>query len=77
MAFSALHYDLDELDEGMEKHQRHPSQLAKSQYTVLLFELEQAGVGGIDSWSQNAEALPQYRVGYGSKVFRFSLRPLH
>ena len=77
MQASALHYDLDELDEGMEKHQRHPSQLAKSQYTVLLFELEQAGVGGIDSWSQNAEALPQYRVGYGSKVFRFSLRPLH
>ena len=77
MQASALHYDLDELDEGMEKHQRHPSQLAKSQYTVLLFELEQAGVGGIDSWSQNAEALPQYRVGYGSKVFRFSLSPLH
>lgn len=77
MQASALHYDLDELDEGMEKHQRHPSQLAKSQYTVLLFELAQAGVGGIDSWSQNAEALPQYRVGYGSKVFRFSLRPLH
>lgn len=77
MQASALHYDLDELDEGMEKHQRHPSQLAKSPYTVLLFELAQAGVGGIDSWSQNAEALPQYRVGYGSKVFRFSLRPLH
>lgn len=77
MQASALHYDLDELDEGMEKHQRHPSQLAKSQYTVLLFELAQAGVGGIDSWSQNAEALPQYRLGYGSKVFRFSLRPLH
>lgn len=77
MQASALHYDLDELDEGMEKHQRHPSQLAKSKYTVLLFELAQAGVGGIDSWSQNAEALPQYRVGYGSKVFRFSLRPLH
>ena len=77
MQASALHYDLDELDEGLEKHQRHPSQLAKSQYTVLLFELAQAGVGGIDSWSQNAEALPQYRVGYGSKVFRFSLRPLH
>jgi len=77
MQASALHYDLDELDEGMEKHQRHPSQLAKSRYTVLLFELAQAGVGGIDSWSQNAEALPQYRVGYGSKVFRFSLRPLH
>ena len=76
MQASALHYDLDELDEGMEKHQRHPSQLAKSPYTVLLFELAQAGVGGIDSWSQNAEALPQYRVGYGSKVFRFSLRPL-
>lgn len=77
MQASALHYDLDELDEGMEKHQRHPSQLAKSRYTVLLFELAQAGVGGIDSWSQNAEALPQNRVGYGSKVFRFSLRPLH
>lgn len=77
MQASALHYDLDELDEGLEKHQRHPSQLKKSQYTVLLFELAQAGVGGIDSWSQMAEALSQYRVQYGPKVFRFTLSPLH
>ncbi len=77
MQASALHYDLDELDEGLEKHQRHPSQLKKSQYTVLLIELAQAGVGGIDSWSQMAEALPQYRVQYGPKVFKFTLSPLH
>ena len=73
---SALHYDLDELDEGMEKTQRHSQQLKKSKFTNLFIDMEHAGVGGVNSWNMDAIALPQYRVNYGDKTFVFTLAPL-
>lgn len=72
---SALHYDIDVLDEGGEKHQRHSSQVPKSMFTNLFIDGEHAGVGGIDTWSPYAEALSQYRVGYGNKVLKVSFHP--
>lgn len=72
---SALHYDVMTLDEGMNKGQRHMEQLAKSKFTNLYLDSEMTGVGGIDSWSRNARALPQYRVHYGDKTFTFLITP--
>ncbi len=66
---SALHYDIDALDEGAEKAQRHPSDVAKSKYTNLFIDSEHLGVGGINSWG--AEALPEHRVKYGNKSLEF------
>ncbi|MBO4826584.1 MAG: DUF4981 domain-containing protein [Prevotella sp.] len=73
---SALHYNISDLDDGDDKEQRHPEQIQKSQFTNLFIDAEHTGVGGIDSWSGNAKALPQFRVGYGDKVMRFTILPL-
>ncbi len=71
---SALHYDIEMLDDGEKKHQRHPADLAKSKYTVLCFDLEQMGVGGINSWG--AVPLEEYRLQPVGREFRFTIRPI-
>ena len=68
---SALHYDIEELDENKDKNQRHPESLNKSKYTNLFIDMEHTGVGGIDSWSRNARALKQYQVPYMDRDFNF------
>ena len=70
---SALHYDIEELDEFKDKNQRHPEALEKSQFTNLFIDMEQTGVGGINSWSRNARALKKYRVPYKNREFTFVL----
>lgn len=72
---SALHYDLDVLSEGDQKAQRHCPQLPKSKFTNLFIDLVQTGVGGIDSWSTDALALPKYRVPYQDRSFEFVIVP--
>jgi len=72
---SALHYDISMLDEGNEKHQRHPSQLSKSAYTVLTLDSEHCGVGGIDSWG--ARPLEQYRLPAIDRTCTFTIVPIH
>ncbi len=73
---SALHYSIAELDEGDSKHQRHPAQLKKANFTELCIDKVQAGVGGVDSWSKVAEAQPNYRVNYGDYAVTFWLVPI-
>ena len=68
---SALHYDLETLDEGWDKSQRHPEQLDKSRYTNLFIDLEHAGVAGVNSWG--ARPLPQHQLTYGDREFTFYL----
>ena len=72
---SALHYDLDALDEGEEKHQRHSAQLVPSPCTWLYLDGEHAGVGGVNSWGMDGYALPQYRVPVCNRHFTFTLIP--
>ncbi|MBO4606534.1 MAG: DUF4981 domain-containing protein [Prevotella sp.] len=74
-AASALHYSVADLDEGDDKAQRHVPQVPRSPFTNLYLDYEHAGVGGVDSWSGNAEALLPYRVAYKDKVFRLTLKP--
>ena len=69
MDASALHYAIQDLDEGMEKAQRHPQDVKKSRYTELALDLIQQGVGGTDSWG--ATPLKQYMVSFGDKTFKF------
>lgn len=73
---SALHYTVEDLDDGVAKEQRHVQQVPKSLFTNLYINSEMAGVGGVDSWSAKAEALEAYRVVYGDKAFRFTLLPI-
>lgn len=71
---SAIHYDMEELDEGQGRTNRHSSQLRKSKYTNLFIDSEHYGVGGIESWG--AWPLEPYRIHYGNKSLRFTLTPL-
>ena len=74
---SALHYAVEDLDEpGEWKAQRHSPQVPKSRYTNLSIDMEHAGVGGIDSWSEWGQALPPYRVPYQDRTFTFRLIPI-
>ena len=72
---SALHYNIADLDDGDNKEQRHPQQVPHSQFTNLFLDAEHTGVGGVDSWSGNAEALPPYRVTFSDKSFSFTITP--
>ena len=71
---SALHYGISMLDEGDEKHQRHPSQLTQSAFTILTLDSEHCGVGGIDSWG--ARPLEQYRLPAIDRTCSFTIIPL-
>ena len=73
---SALHYTVEDLDDGDEKEQRHIQEVPKSKFTNLHIDGEMAGVGGIDSWSAKAEALEEYRVPFGQKRLQFTLTPI-
>lgn len=73
---SALHYTVEDLDDGDEKEQRHIQEVPKSKFTNLHINGEMAGVGGIDTWSGHAEALEEYRVPFGHKKFQFTLTPM-
>ncbi|MBQ6202564.1 MAG: DUF4981 domain-containing protein [Prevotella sp.] len=73
---SALHYNQEDLDDGDEKEQRHSTDVLPSKFTNLFIDLEHAGVGGINSWSDEAQALPPYRVKYGDKDFGFIISPI-
>ena len=73
---SALHYNISDLDEGKDKAQRHSPDVPKSKYTELSLDMVQTGVGGINSWSREAQALPQYRVNYKDRTFKFWLIPV-
>ena len=73
---SALHYNISDLDDGDDKDQRHSPDVPKSRYTELSLDLVQTGVGGINSWNGDAQALPKYRVNYKDRTFKFWLIPV-
>ena len=71
---SALHYSIDDLDDGEEKEQRHSYEVPQSKYTELCIDKEQFGVGGENSWG--AWPLTQHRLGYSDKTFSFVISPV-
>ena len=74
-AMSAIRYAVADMDEGTDKEQRHQSDVKKSPFVNLYIDGEMAGVGGVDSWSKNGQALPQYRVMLkGKKSFSFVIK---
>lgn len=74
---SAIRYSVYDMDEGLDKKQRHQCDVAKSPFVNLYIDGEMAGVGGVDSWSKNGQALPQYRVMLkGKKTMSFIIKPL-
>ncbi len=71
---SALRFSVNTLDEGDEKHQRHPSDLTEvDPYLYLTLDGDHCGVGGIDSWG--ARPLEQYRLPAHDRTCSFTIIP--
>lgn len=71
---TARHFLDEDLDEGLEKHNHHAGELKPRQMTVFSIDLQQTGVGGIDSWG--AWPLPQYRLNYQNYHYQFIIKPI-
>ncbi len=74
---SATNYSIESLDDGDQKHQRHFEQVKPVDYVNILIDSEMAGVGGIDTWSQNGLALPKYRVPFGPKTMTIKIATIY
>jgi len=71
---SALHYTQDDLDDGDRKDQQHSGELRERKLTTLNIDLQQMGLGCIDSWG--SWPLKQYQMEYKDYRFRFLLTPV-
>ena len=72
---SAIPYDVLDLCDGDDKEQRHIGDVPRKPHTYLYIDIDHAGVGGIDSWSSQAEALPPYRLTWQAKSATFRFKP--
>ena len=72
---SALHYSVESLDEGLEKHQMHSHEIEPQDVTNLLIDKVQMGLGCVHSWG--AWPRPEYQVPYGDYEFRYVMTPLN
>lgn len=71
---SALHYTIESLDEGMEKHNMHTPEVEPANLTNVLIDLKQLGLGCVNSWG----AMPrdEYLVKYQDYDFTFTIYPM-
>lgn len=74
LSMSALHYSIESLDDGMEKHQRHGAQVPKVDYTNMCIDKVQMGLGCINSWG--ALPMEKYRLHYADYNFSFVIEPI-
>lgn len=71
---SALNYSIESLDDGLEKEQRHSPEVPQADYTNLIIDKVQMGLGCINTWG--AWPLPKYRLPYQDYDFTFMLTPV-
>lgn len=72
--FSALPYIAEDLDAGITKKNRHPSDLNERNFISVHIDLNQRGVGGDDSWG----ALPhkQYLLKKNTYSYSYIIEPI-
>jgi len=73
LGMTALHYLIEDLDDGLEKDQRHASELSERDLTNLLIDHKQMGVASIDSWG--ALPLEKYRLTDKEYTYQFKITP--
>jgi len=73
-AASALHYTIQSLDEGFEKHNLHSPDVDPSALTNLCIDQTQMGLGCVNSWG--AVPRDEYFVKYQDYDFTFTLIPI-
>lgn len=71
---SALNYTIESLDDRLEKHQRHSPEVPQADFTNLIIDKVQMGLGCINTWG--AWPLPKYRLPYQDYDFTFMLTPV-
>lgn len=72
LSFSALPYNIDDLDPEMNKKQYHSGELNKCNETYLHIDLNQTGLQGIDSWG--SMPLQQYRVPFKNYSYSYWIK---
>jgi len=72
LSVSAYHYAKNEID-GAD----YAYKLARRPQVYLNLDFRQMGVGGVDSWSENAFPLPPYRIPSGQPYsYKYRLSPV-
>jgi beta-galactosidase len=71
---NAYHYHQDDLDGGIKKSQTHAGELEERPITTVSIDLQQMGVGGINSWG--ATALKKYLLPCQEYHFQIAIRPI-
>lgn len=71
---SALNYSIEGLDDGTGKDQRHPADIDKIDYTELIVDYKQMGLGCIDTWG--SLPMSEYRIPYDDYEFKFIVEPI-
>ena len=72
LRFSALPYNLDDLDPEMNKKQYHSGELNKRNEIYLHIDLNQTGLQGIDSWGSSP--LEKYRVPFKEYFYSYWIK---
>lgn len=72
---NALNYAPDQLFSGKQKQQFHSGELEPDQFNHLNIDLQQMGVGGIDSWG--AWPLEKYRLPYQNYSYQYLIVPVN
>lgn len=71
---SALHYTIESLDEGFDKHNLHSPDIDPQPVTNLCIDAKQMGLGCVTSWG--AMPLPSYLVEYKDWEFTYVIIPI-
>ena len=71
---SALNYSVESLDGGPWKANTHSPEIKKVDYTNLLIDKAQIGLGCVNSWG--ALPLKEYLLPYGDYSFTFVMKPV-
>ncbi|HEV8083560.1 MAG TPA: glycoside hydrolase family 2 TIM barrel-domain containing protein [Chitinophagaceae bacterium] len=71
---SARHFLDEDLDEGLQKQNHHSGELKGRNMTTLNIDLNQTGVGGINSWG--TWPLEKYRMNYKDYKYTFMIVPV-
>ena len=72
LSVSALHYSEQEIDEA-----DYSFKLKRHAQVYLNLDLKQMGVGGVDSWTERAFPLPEYRINSNQAYsYRYRLIPV-
>jgi beta-galactosidase len=73
LATTALHFLNEDLDDGVQKDQRHAAELKERDLTSLKIDYKQMGVGGIDSWQ--AWPMKKYLLEDKTYQYQFKITP--